>query len=177
MMIRSHLLLGMEGGWKEHFEFWNCVIIIQAAGLPDLGYSERERECSQVRGQLHETPVVFRMVPRPRDTAMVSEVRITKWFIYEKVWCVMYIYWLEYLWPLGDVVEILMHKKTRKRKDHRWFHKRRERNCPQPQTDKISQRGEQPAQGHSPTVGRIRCSPFWNAKSCLLSFQLSLLFP
>lgn len=129
-----HLLLGMEGGWKGAFlNLKLCDYHLSCWVCPDLGYSERERECtcSQVRGQATRDSVVLRMVPRPRDTAMVSEVRITKWFIYEKVWCVMYIYWLEYLRrPWWNVVEILMHKKTRKRKDHRWFHKRRRGTVP-----------------------------------------------
>lgn len=178
-----HLLLGMEGGWKEHFWIWNCVIIIWATGFAQIWGIQRERECHVAKWE-----VSYTRLSSVQDGSKTKGSETQPWSLksglpsdsfMEKcgVWCT-FIGWSTYAGHDVNVVEILMHKKTRKRKGHRWFHKRRERNCPQPQTDKISQRGEQPAQGHSPTVGKNQIhSPFTNAKSCLLSFQLSLLFP
>ena len=176
MMIKSTSSWVWKEGGRSIFEFEIVWLSSELLGLPRFGvFRERERErvpCSQVRGQLHET--------KGSETQLWSlKSGLPSDSFMEKcgVWCT-FIGWSTYAGHDVNVVEILMHKKTRKRKGHRWFHKRRERNCPQSQTDKISQRGEQPAQGHSPTVGKNQIhSPFTDAKSCLLSFQLSLLFP
>ena len=186
MMIKSTSSWVWKEGGRSIFEFEIVWLSSELLGLPRFGVfreRERERECHVAKWE-----VSYTRLSSIQDGSKTKGSETQPWSLksglpsdsfMEKcgVWCT-FIGWSTYTGHDVNVVEILMHKKTRKRKGHRWFHKRRERNCPQPQTDKISQRGEQPAQGHSPTVGKNQIhSPFTNAKSCLLSFQLSLLFP
>lgn len=181
MMIKSTSSWVWKEGGRSTFEFEIVWLSSELMNLPTFGVF-RERECRVAKWE-----VSYKRLSSVRDGTKTRGPETQPWSLKSGlpidlfmkkcgVQCT-FIGWSAYAGYDMNVVEIL---KYRKRKGHRWFHKRwRGGTISSLQTGTISQRWEQPAQGHIPTVGKNQIhSPFTNAKSCrLLSFQLSLLFP